>query len=370
MTMKTSGWLCFVALVGASTFGVACTVHEPGGAYPSTGYTSSPPTTAEPAAYGEQAGYAEPTVYAQPVQTDDVVYEEDPTLVSVEPDVWVIRDADQPVYYVDNYYWRYDYDRTAWYRSPSYAGGWSYVQVDVVPRRIVGRDHRHYMHYRGEGAARTQPAPAPRYTAPSYAAPSYAPGAPPLQANVPRLPPLHIGPGARRIPGIAQTPNVAPPSQPNVAPPSQPNVAPPSQPNVAPPSQPNVAPPATQHGIGGGPLPAPTIAKPIVPPIAPPPKAPEPPKQEHPEAPLPPSVQAPPRAEPPKPPPHVQPVSPPPHVQPVSPPPHVQPAAPPPQAAPPAKPNEPPKVKNEPPKAPPAVPPKPSQGDAKKHRHH
>ncbi|HEY5376195.1 MAG TPA: hypothetical protein VIK01_21085, partial [Polyangiaceae bacterium] len=34
-----------------------------------------------------------------------LVFSEEPTLVVVGPDVWVVRDYDYSVYYVDDYYW-------------------------------------------------------------------------------------------------------------------------------------------------------------------------------------------------------------------------------------------------------------------------
>ena len=58
-----------------------------------------------------------------------------PSLVYVSPGVSVIADYDYPVFYSDNYYWRYD--GGLWYRSSSYRGGWvSSVNVPVSVRRI------------------------------------------------------------------------------------------------------------------------------------------------------------------------------------------------------------------------------------------
>ncbi|MGZ5968848.1 MAG: hypothetical protein ACXWP4_14345, partial [Polyangiales bacterium] len=236
-----------VALFGAQVLGLACTVQEAPPAYPSTPYTST--------AYG-YGPTAEPTVYAEPVQTDEVVYQEPPTLVLVEPDVWVIRDADEPVYYVDNYYWRYNYGASVWYRSPSYAGGWAYVDRHAVPPRIVSRDHSHYVHYRGDRDARMQPAPAPRIE-----------HAPPHEANAPRPPPLHIGPPPGPRPGVAQTP----------------------PPNVAPPAPQPMEEPPHAKAKGGGPAPVSPAAKPTAPPIVTPPPEPPQPKQAQPPSPTKPS---------------------------------------------------------------------------------
>ena len=89
-----------------------------------------------------------------------VVFDEPPTLVTVEPDIWVVQDSEVPVYFVDDYYWAYR--GGAWYRSPSYDGGWVTVEAIVVPQRIVNRDHRVYVHYRGVANATTRVAPRAR----------------------------------------------------------------------------------------------------------------------------------------------------------------------------------------------------------------
>src|SRR5688572_3146882 len=69
-------------------------------------------------------------------------YSTPPELVAVDSGVWVVRDAEQPVYYVDNYY--YAYRDRSWYRSTTPAGGWIYIDIDVVPTTIVARDHDRY----------------------------------------------------------------------------------------------------------------------------------------------------------------------------------------------------------------------------------
>jgi hypothetical protein len=86
-----------------------------------------------------------------------VVFSGEPTLVVVEPDVWVVRDYDYAVYYVDGYYWVYRGD--VWHRSPTYDSGWTTVEVNVVPRVIVSRDHHTYVHYVGAANAQTRKAP-------------------------------------------------------------------------------------------------------------------------------------------------------------------------------------------------------------------
>jgi hypothetical protein len=86
-----------------------------------------------------------------------VVFVGTPTLVAIDGGIWVVRDSDRAVYYVDDQYWVIR-DGT-WYRSRSYESGWTVVEVTVVPQSIVKRDHTTYVHYKGEATAQTKPAP-------------------------------------------------------------------------------------------------------------------------------------------------------------------------------------------------------------------
>jgi hypothetical protein len=78
-----------------------------------------------------------------------VYYSEPPTLLYIGPEIWVVRDAEYPIYYSDGYYWAYYGD--TWYRSDTYDGGWLSVSLYTVPTRIIHRDHTAYIHYRGRG---------------------------------------------------------------------------------------------------------------------------------------------------------------------------------------------------------------------------
>jgi len=89
-----------------------------------------------------------------------VVFAAESTLVVVEPGIWVVRDYDYSVYYVDDYYWVYRDD--VWYRSRTYDRGWARAEVSLVPRSIVSRDHRAYVHYHGGPNALTRSAPRER----------------------------------------------------------------------------------------------------------------------------------------------------------------------------------------------------------------
>jgi hypothetical protein len=109
-----------------------------------------------------------------------IVFTEAPTLVTVEPGVSVVRDADQPVYWVDSSYWVYR--DNVWYRSNTYDGGWAVVEVNVVPMNIVHRDHRAYVHYHGAAEAETRPAPRMPIAATPALEPQEHNAGPPAQA--------------------------------------------------------------------------------------------------------------------------------------------------------------------------------------------
>jgi len=64
-----------------------------------------------------------------------------PSLYYVSPGVSVVAYSDVPVFYADNYYWRYD--SGLWYRSNYYGGGW--VVWNDVPYgvRSIDRPYRY-----------------------------------------------------------------------------------------------------------------------------------------------------------------------------------------------------------------------------------
>ena len=70
-----------------------------------------------------------------------------PGLVTIGPGVQVLPDTDIPVFYSNNYYWRFY--RNHWWRSPYYDRGWVY---GAPPRAVlgIGRPDR-YAHYRPQG---------------------------------------------------------------------------------------------------------------------------------------------------------------------------------------------------------------------------
>lgn len=71
----------------------------------------------------------------------------EPEMVYVGPNVWVVEDYDEPVFYSSNSYWLYR--GGIWYRSGYYDRGWVRVGVHVVPGHVrrIDRPHR-YVRYR------------------------------------------------------------------------------------------------------------------------------------------------------------------------------------------------------------------------------
>lgn len=76
-----------------------------------------------------------------------------PDLVYAGPGVQVVADYDYPVFYADNYYWRYD--NGYWFRSNYYTGGW----ITARPPGAVLRIDRPYAyrHYRPRGYVSRRP---------------------------------------------------------------------------------------------------------------------------------------------------------------------------------------------------------------------
>jgi len=75
-------------------------------------------------------------------------YVESPDLVTVQPGVQVIADYDEPVFYTDGFYWRFD--NGVWYRSGNYASGWVYYGAAPARLRVIDRPYE-YRHYRPSG---------------------------------------------------------------------------------------------------------------------------------------------------------------------------------------------------------------------------
>ncbi len=73
-----------------------------------------------------------------------------PALISIDSDVQVIADYDEPIFYSQNYYWRND--GGVWFRSTSHTRGW--VRFDAAPAAIIRIERpAAYIHYRGNASA-------------------------------------------------------------------------------------------------------------------------------------------------------------------------------------------------------------------------
>lgn len=85
------------------------------------------------------------------VEPAPVVFVDAPDLVFVEPGIYVVRDCDHAVYYIDGYY--YSYRGGSWYHASHWNDPWVSVNINVVPSVVVHRDHRTYVRYHGHAGA-------------------------------------------------------------------------------------------------------------------------------------------------------------------------------------------------------------------------
>lgn len=76
-----------------------------------------------------------------------------PDLAYVSPGVYVVADYDQPVFYTNNLYWRYD--NGTWYQSRYYDRGWRY---SAPPRALVTINQPYaYVRYRANTRYEARP---------------------------------------------------------------------------------------------------------------------------------------------------------------------------------------------------------------------
>jgi len=68
-----------------------------------------------------------------------------PELVYIEPGIQVVVDSDVPIFYTDDYYWRYE--GNVWYRSHVASGGWTRHGAPPQHLRRIERPQQ-YVHYR------------------------------------------------------------------------------------------------------------------------------------------------------------------------------------------------------------------------------
>ncbi len=132
-------------------------------------------------------------VYSADVQT--------PELIEISPGVQVIADYDEPVFYSDNYYWRFE--GGIWYRSHNHRRDW--VRIEAPPERVRRIERpTAYIHYRANMRAEArgttyQPQPQPQ--------------------PYPQAQPQPQGPVVREHGGAQPQPQPYPQAQPQPAPP-------------------------------------------------------------------------------------------------------------------------------------------------------
>lgn len=101
-----------------------------------------------------------------------------PSMVYVEPGLWVVAESERPIFYYDNYYWLYQ--QGLWYRSPYYTGGWVHWGAAPLPRTIRRiRRPRVYRHYKARPGQRVRRVPPRDYRRRRDARPSRRRSSPP-----------------------------------------------------------------------------------------------------------------------------------------------------------------------------------------------
>jgi hypothetical protein len=72
-----------------------------------------------------------------------------PSLVQVEPSLWVLPDADAATYYDGASYWYVD--SGGWYRRSYWNDPWLRIDIGGVPSGLAGHNHRTFVRYHGTG---------------------------------------------------------------------------------------------------------------------------------------------------------------------------------------------------------------------------
>lgn len=75
-----------------------------------------------------------------------------PSMAYVGPDVQVIEDYDEPVFYSSSLYWRYD--GGVWYQSRTHTGGWARATPPAAVLRI--QQPSMYVHYHASASGGAQ----------------------------------------------------------------------------------------------------------------------------------------------------------------------------------------------------------------------
>ncbi len=76
---------------------------------------------------------------------DGTLHVTDPRLVTINPDVKAVVDANQPVFFVRGAYWMF-YDGR-WWRASTLASEWTHAAKPPVPVRQIEEPYE-YVHYR------------------------------------------------------------------------------------------------------------------------------------------------------------------------------------------------------------------------------
>jgi hypothetical protein len=78
-----------------------------------------------------------------------VRFESPPPVVEVQPNVYVVPDRDDEVYFANGWYWtRWNDGR--WYRCRDHRGGWAAVAQPAVPVALVHIPPGRYRHHHGK----------------------------------------------------------------------------------------------------------------------------------------------------------------------------------------------------------------------------
>jgi len=116
-------------------------------------------------------------------------------MVAIGSGVWVVRDYDRAVYFVDGHYWTY---RDVWRRSQFYDSGWEVTEADKVPSAIRSQDHTRFVFYHGAADAETRVAA--RGTEPARES------EPPVRASETKPEPVAEAPAAEPEKPVARAP--------------------------------------------------------------------------------------------------------------------------------------------------------------------
>lgn len=143
-------------------------------------------------------------------------YAATPDLVTVQPGVQVVADYDEPVFFVDGFYWRFN--DGYWYRSNNYYAGWYFYERPPVAVLRIERPYV-YAHYRPPGyVARANV----RYRAPEVISRDHRTyQAAPAYRAAPMVTRDHRTAAPAPVPAARPAPAAAPPARDHRSPPAR-----------------------------------------------------------------------------------------------------------------------------------------------------